>query len=91
MVHLSCQQETMKGTTMAFQWHRDGRGGYKAEHTDHDASATIGRTASPRKSKWVVVTYVFGRELDRAYFAKIADAKWHAEAVVSVACVGPQG
>jgi hypothetical protein len=96
MIQLTCQQETAeKGTAM--NWHRDGKGGYKAESDSHDAHATIERVnpyslnGKGKTVRWEVVTFVFGRELDRAIFEKIADAKWHAQSVISVACVGPQG
>ena len=74
-------------------WHRDGQGGYVGEHTDHDADATIKRVtplAHSKQTMWEVTTRVFGREVDVATIPRLADAKWHADAVVSVCAMGPQ-
>lgn len=67
-------------------WHRDGQGGYVGEHTDHDADATIRKVADG----WEVTTRVFGGEVDRKTERLLADAKWHADTVVSVCALGPQ-
>lgn len=69
-------------------WHRDGQGGYVADHGDMDAQATVTRVPrSDGATVWEVVTTVFGSEVDRAAFERLADAKWHASHVASLAAV----
>lgn len=64
-------------------WHRDGNGGYVGDDDNRDASATVeGRTGD-----WFVATTLYGTEIDRSYFHYLADAKWHANEVISEASV----